>query len=221
MGASGFFIVVTAFGLGVLVLESLGLLVSDGGNDGEAGGDQAANGDGSTDHYMHSDAGAYDGSTDPGIAVGARGRARGAGVFRALFALRMLVYFCCGFGPVGLASIIVGQTFAVAITAGVVAGIVIMAVAWGWIRMQRQELDSTIPERDLVGANASVLIAIAPGATGRVRITIAQTVIDRYAVAAGQVERTLGKGTNVEVVAIRGADVVVQPAVDSEDSADA
>lgn len=225
MGATGFFIVVTAFGLGVLVLESVGLLVSDGadadaGSDAGAGADSADgggmdDGDAGASHYLHSAASAYDGSTDPGIAVGprrrARGSRRGAGVFRMLLALRMVVYFCCGFGPVGLASLLVGQTLALAVAAGAGAGVVIMAVAWLWIRLQRRELDSSIPDRDLVGAHASVTIAIAPGATGRVRIKLAQTVMDRYAVTRAP-SRAIAKGEAVTITGLSGPDVVVQPA---------
>ena len=210
----GVYILTSVFALGVTAIESMGLLGDDDGDPGD-GDDGAAADSGSDGHASDANGDGEDAADDASGRAGVATRGGGwqqrstAGhyLFKALAALRLAVYFSLGFGPMGLVAMLLGSgtllSLGLAIPAGLLSGVLYRSL----IRFQRRELDSTVTDRDLIGARASVLIAIYPNETGRVRVTLAQLVCDRYAVSDSN--DFIPKGALVDVLAATDHGLVV------------
>jgi membrane protein implicated in regulation of membrane protease activity len=202
----GIYIFTTVFALGVTAIESLGLL-----GDSDDGGADADHGD-ALDVHGGDEAGAADeASGEHGVAVRGnawqQSRRSGQTLFAILGALRIAVYFCLGFGPMGLVAILFGASAIVSLLFAVGAGMVSAVLYRRLIRFQQKDLDSTVHDRDLIGERADVLIAIYPHEIGRVRIKLDQMVRDRYAVS--DANEFIPKGARVEVLAVSDKGLVV------------
>ncbi|WP_110686385.1 NfeD family protein [Salinicola aestuarinus] len=206
----GIYAALGLFGLGVIVAESVGLSAGDGDPDG---GDAPAQ-DGA---LANGDAGADGGDTqgDGADGVASRGgqysRSIRAGrhIFQLLFLLRLFIYFCAGFGPMGLIATLRGEPLMTGLAWAVPSGLFVMVCAWAILKFQQREYDSSITDDELVGREGHVTIAIHPNETGRVRVAFGQLTRDRYAKADSH--KVLAKGTPVRIVTVNAADVSVEP----------
>ncbi len=215
----GIYITVTVFGIGVIAAESLGLTGGDDNDDaaasadGRGGGNEGSDSSHGLSHDMDdaiSDAATGEGAE--GVASDGRQYRRtipvGRYVFRVLFALRMLVYFCAGFGPMGLIATLRGESLESSLMWAVPAGLVVMLCVWSILRFQQREYDSSIEDSELVGREGIVTVAIYPGEFGRVRIPFSQLTCERYARSPD--ESVLAKGTRIRVTKAGKTDLTVQ-----------
>ena len=156
---TGLFWLTAIFGVGVTVVDLLGM-IGGGSDDGGASGDDGA-GDG--------------GGQDGGGAGG------GAPVLSFLRWLRTLVYFCLGFGPFGLAAGAFGSGPVASLVWSLAGGVSMSVLARLFFRLQRTRLDSSLHDEELLMEQATVIVPIAAGSMGRVRVHFGQSVTDRFA----------------------------------------
>lgn len=154
---TGLFWFATIFGGGVTLIDLLGLI---GGGDG---GDEAAG----------EDAG--------GGEAGGNDDASGAPVLSFLRGVRTAVYFCLGFGPFGLAAGAFGSGAAGRLIWALAGGASMAVLARLFFRFQRTRLDSTLQDEELLLEPATVIVPIASGGMGKVRVHFGQSVAERYA----------------------------------------
>ena len=156
---TGLFWFAAIFGVGVTVIDLLGLI---GGGSGEDGGDGGNQGEG----------GGEDGS---------QGEVGGAPVLSFLRWARTLVYFCLGFGPFGLAAGAFGSGFGGRLAWSLAGGAATAVLARLFFRFQRTRLDSSLQGEELLMEPATVIVAITAGGMGKVRVHFGQSVAERYA----------------------------------------
>lgn len=167
-------------GVGVTVVDLLGLIGSGGQADGGADGSGAeAGGEGSGD----------DGPGGQASGEDAGGASGGAPVLSFLRYVRTAIYFCLGFGPFGIASTAFGSGAAGSLIWALAGGSAVAVLARLFFRLQRTELDSSIEEEELLFEEATVIAPIAGGGMGKVRIRLGQSVAERYALAENPEER--------------------------------
>ena len=167
----GLFWFTAIFGVGVTLIDLLGLIGSGGQADG---GD-----DGSAAEAADDGAGEEGGGESGG----------GAPVLSFLRYVRTAIYFCLGFGPFGLASTAFGSGPVGSLIWALAGGSAVAFLARLFFRLQRTELDSSIKEEELLFEQATVIAPIAGGGMGKVRIRLGQSVAERYALAENPEER--------------------------------
>ena len=187
---SGLFWFAAVFGVGVTVIDLLGLLgggsAGDSGDSGDSGGaagagDTAVGGlNGSSDST---------GSTGSSDSSGTGDHGAGAPVLSFLRVARILVYFCLGFGPLGLAATAFGSGTAGSLAWALAGGVSSATLAHLFFRFQRTKLDSSVQDEELLMEPATVIVPIADGGMGKVRVHFGQTVAERYARAEHPDER--------------------------------
>lgn len=121
---------------------------------------------------------------DQGRAVVTRGGPNVAPVLSVLAYLRLLVYFCLGFGPAGWASLAGGQGPLVSLAIAVPFGLAMVFVARAFFRFQRRDTGVVLPEADLLREQATVIVPLDDHTMGKVRVKAGMTVTDLYARAA-------------------------------------
>ena len=155
-----------------------------GGHDagGEAGGDgmdHAGMDDGHADQLEH------DGQAEAGHDQAAHAnQSSAAPILSVLAYLRLLVYFCLGFGPAGWAALVSGwsawRSLVVAVPVGLLSDILARAV----FRFQRRDTGTLPPSSDLLRARATVIVPLDARNMGKVRVQAGMSVSDLYALAA-------------------------------------
>ena len=174
----GLFWFAAVFGVGVTVIDLLGLLGGgSAGDSGDAGG-AADSGDTAV--------GGLNGSSD---SSGTGDHGAGAPVLSFLRVARILVYFCLGFGPLGLAATAFGSGTAGSLAWALAGGMSSATLAHLFFRFQRTKLDSSVQDEELLMEPATVIVPIADGGMGKVRVHFGQTVAERYACAEHPDER--------------------------------
>ena len=98
--------------------------------------------------------------------------------------LRLFVYFCLGFGPMGLVALASGRSAATSLLLATPVGVVAVFLAQAFFRFQRSDVDSQLASSDLVGRAATVIVPLDDKAMGKVRILVGQVVTEQYALAA-------------------------------------
>ena len=157
---TGLFWFAAIFGVGVTVIDLLGLIGGGSGDDdGGAAGEQ---GD----------------AVGPG---GYHGEVSGAPVLSFLRWARTLVYFCLGFGPFGLAAGAFGSGIGGRLAWSLAGGALMATLARLFFRFQRTRLDSSLQDEELLLEPATVIVPIAAGRMGKVRVHFGQSVAERYA----------------------------------------
>ncbi|TFH06018.1 MAG: hypothetical protein E4H09_01040 [Spirochaetales bacterium] len=214
------YIAASVFGVGVTVLDLIGLIGdqdneaddgdgmdADSGSEDDGGG-EGVDGDGDDGG---SDTDADDGADGdaPSSVAGHDRRQRRSPVLRILSTLRNLVYFALGFGPTGWFALATGETVASSLIWGAGVGLVVVAGARILRRVLRSELSSEIQESDLLMSAAKVLVTVNPNQLGRVRVRIGEVFVDRYARSTSDLP--ISPGTRVRVVDIGDDCVVVEP----------
>ncbi len=149
------YIFTAVFGVGVTLVDLLGLL-------------------GASD----------DGAADNGDGDGGSGGEVHAPVLSFMRWFRVLVYFCLGFGPFGLVADRTGAGPLVTLLWAVGGGVVAGALARLFFRFQGKVIDSSLADDDMLFEQAYVTVPISDTDMGRVRIHVGQTVAERFALAA-------------------------------------
>lgn len=205
----GIYILASVFAVGVVGIESMGLLGDAGDHDGHAlnhDGAGALSHDGDLGEAGSEDAHGEDGVVTRGGLEQRPHRAERY-IFRTLSLLRLVVYFALGFGPMGLIAIVLGTGALFSLLLAIPVGALACVLYRSFIRFQGRDLDSTVHDRDLIGHQAKVLVAIHPDEIGRVRVTLAQMVCDRYATSDSN--DFIPKGALVDILAINDRGLVV------------
>lgn len=133
---------------------------------------------------------------------------KGRWVYRALNVLRSVVYFCCGFGAVGIYGQLSSGSPLKTFAYSSVTGLLLVLIVKGISRIQKQVTDSQLSSGDLLFAEAEVLVSIHPGKLGRVRVTAGGSYHDLFA-RGGDPRKKYEKGDKVFVVEASGGEVVV------------
>ncbi len=229
------FIATTVFSLGVVSLDFLGILGGDDSGDVD-GLDLGGNGDGGFESIEGADfdaigdggdtdggfdldsfdgeggvdvfdgGGDVDGDVDGSTAV--TGYDGGTMVLSMLLWLRMAVYFCLGFGPTGLASVVGGSSALVALLTAMPVGVASLLLAQWFFRFQRSSTDSSLRAIDMIQAPATVTIPLTHRTMGRVRVDVGMNVTEQYALAEYE-DGDFRKGDEVRVVRVTDEAVYV------------
>ena len=178
---TGLFWMTAIFGVGVTVVDLLGL-IGGGSEDAGAGADDS-------------------GGDDPG--GGAHDGGGGAPVLSFLRWLRTLVYFCLGFGPFGLAAGAFGSGPVGSLVWSLAGGVSMSVLARLFFRFQRTRLDSSLHDEELLMEPGTVIVPIAAGSMGKVRVLFGQSVTERYARAEDGSEE-FASGDRVVISRING-----------------
>ena len=163
---TGLFWFAAIFGVGVTVIDLLGLI---GGGSGEDGGED-----------------------------GSQGEVGGAPVLSFLRWARTAVYFCLGFGPFGLAAGAFGSGSGGRLVWSLFGGVSMAILARLFFRFQRTRLDSSLQDEELLLEPATIIVAIAGGGMGKVRVHFGQSVAERYA-RAEQTDQEFAVGDRVVI----------------------
>lgn len=186
------FIASTVFSVGVVLLDFFGVLGSQHG--GETAGDMTAGGDhaaadltgtgGDAGHVAaHSIADHAPGDHSDPMHHGPEQQGAGP-ILSALSYLRLFVYFCLGFGPMGLVALATGRSAIASLLLAIPVGVAAVFLAQAFFRFQRQDTDSQLTSADLVGRTGAVIIPLDDRTMGKVRILVGPVVTERYALAA-------------------------------------
>lgn len=201
------YIAATIFGVGVTVADLVGAFssLSEGGGDdgGDGAGDDAGEGDGQAD-----EAGETDG--DGHLSVLAHDVRRGPGVaLRLMTALRSVVYFAVGFGPVGWFATTQYARPAASLAWSVPVGIGVMVSARILRRLFRKDLSSEIKPTDLLMETGTVTVSIGAGAMGKARVVVGGVYVDRFA-RTNDPEKAIAVGARIRVVDVTDECVFVE-----------
>ncbi len=126
--------------------------------------------------------------------------------------LRIGVYFCLGFGPIGLVAEVAGASTLGSLAWALPGGAVAAWLARAFFRSQHEDVDSRVPEAELLLERAQVIVPISSENMGKVRVTMGQVVMERYAVAEDEWE-TLRTDDMVEIVRVTDDCVYVRRAI--------
>lgn len=183
---NGLYVLTAVFGVGVLLIDVMGLL-GDGDSDGDIDG-----------AYHNSD-----------------GDHGGSGASHSLLSIlgkiRMAVYFCFGFGLLGLAAGSMGYGAVGGLAWAIPGGIASALLANAFVRFQQRDVDSSLKEDELLGVKAEVLVTMTNTDMGRIRTRKGQFNVERYALAE-EPNSTFSKGDTVEIVRISDDCVYVRAA---------
>lgn len=186
---SGLFIASAIFAVGVVLFDFLGLF-------GEHHGDTA--GDVTAGHIGDDLGGGEDGHIGDGHDAGpdhagdhvadhahaAETQAAATPVLSALTYLRLFVYFCLGFGPVGWIALATGRPPLLSLGMAAAVGLVAVFLAQTFFRFQRHDTDSQLHAAELVGQRAMVIVPLDARNMGKVRVQVGLIVTEQYALAA-------------------------------------
>ncbi len=199
------FIAATVFAAGVVLLDLFGVL---GGHQVDAGhidGDMAA----ALDHAGDG----HDGGPDSGHDAGHEHAHADAGhaipILSVLAYLRLLVYFCLGFGPTGWVGMASGWSPLLSLALATPVGLAAVFLAQAFFRFQRRDTDSQIAREELLTAEATVVVPLDYDTMGKVRIKSGLNVTDRFALAA-EPGKQFAKGTPVRIVRVTDECVYVR-----------
>ncbi len=190
--------------LGSLVLGGglLAVSVVLGGGDADADLDHDVDAD--VDHDVDHDAGHAD---------------AGAALWLPILSLRFWTFFLAFFGLTGALLDVLGRAGAVGASSGQVLAISLVtgfAAGWGVAalirRLKADTVSSTVvPETDYAGRSGEVILDVAPGSPGWVRVDVRGVSVDLKAELVAGHEGTLSAGQQVIVVEWRDGRVLVGP----------
>lgn len=127
------------------------------------------------------------------------------GVWLPFLSLRFWTYTAAGFGLTGSLLTWLGSLPAVgtAIAAGGTGLVAGLSMAYLMRAVKRGEASGQVRVSDYVGAEGTVMVAIAPGAVGKIRTRIRGEEIDLVAVTAGS--DALARGEAIMIIEMDGA----------------
>lgn len=173
---------------------------ADGGFDlDHAGGDgDLAVDDGDAGGHAHADE-TLSGHSQPSAAP----------ILSVLSYLRLMVYFCLGFGPVGWVGMAMGRGALRSLAVAIPMGLGSLLVAQAFFRFQRRDTDSQIRRGDLLSQRATVLIPLDHRTMGKVRIQVGISITEQYALAANP-DAHFQKGDTVQITKVTDECVYVR-----------
>lgn len=213
-----FYIACAVFGVGVTLIDMLGILGdlfhegdhSGADHDSDSGHDAIDHGD--MDAGVHGDHGHGDHEHGDlhgehhGIERGESGSVASHEQYQERYFLlqvlstaRSLVHFSVGFGPVGLVALATGRSPANSLAWSIPVGIVTCAGGRLLRRIQRSELDSQLKEEDLIMEQGVVSVSIKNGQLGKVRIRLEGAYAERFARAKNPQEN-FPVGSQIRIV---------------------
>ncbi len=116
----------------------------------------------------------------------ANGSQSAAPILSVLAYLRLLVYFCLGFGPAGWIGLAGGLGALGSLALATPVGLGALFLARAFFRLQRKDTGAVPPEADLVGEHATVVVPLDSRTMGKVRVQAGLEVTDLYAIAADE-----------------------------------
>ena len=214
---SSLYTALTVFGVGVLIIDFIGLLGEhqddSGMDDGtfDHGGDEDGGGSDTDQADTSADQGESDEDTsDPSDHAGhASIDTRGVLVLSGLRYLRSFVYFSVGFGPIGLLALWKGYGPPASLLWSVPAGLGSAFVVRRILRFQTKDTDSSLRPEDLIMREATVLVPLSEGSMGKVRIEVGMGVSEQYALPEHDDEH-FEKGETVYVARVSDECVYVE-----------
>lgn len=190
----GAYVVAAVFGFGVMAVDMLGLL-----GDHDTGGD-GAHGHGADGHQLSGD-------LDADGHHGSHGSH--TSILMLLSRMRLAVYFCVGFGALGLAAEFTGPGVVRSLVWAVVGGALATFLARLMFKFQSRDVDSSLAESELLAQQAKVIIALAGTDMGKVRVQLGQMTVERYALCDNP-DDEFGVDAEVEIVRISDECVYVR-----------
>lgn len=194
------------FGLLVIIID---LFVAFGGDDDgadpDSGGEDSGGEDSGGEDGGGEDAGDLGGEDQAVVLTHAN---KGRIVYKLLNLLRLFVYFCVGFGAVGVFGVLTNNPFGKTLIFSSLTGAALIAIVKVISRLQNKVTDSQLKEGELLFAEAEVIVSIAPGKLGKVRVKTGGTYHDLFA-KGEDVKKSYGKGSTVYVVDITGSELII------------
>jgi membrane protein implicated in regulation of membrane protease activity len=187
------FVAAAIFGIGVTLLDFMGLLGS--GQDDGVGDDPIFDVGAGGDHDVGTQADYNAAQHSPLLSV--------------LTYLRLLVYFCLGFGPTGWAALASGRAPVTSLLMAIPVGVVSLFLAQALFRVQQRNTDSTVHAQEMLQQNATVTIPLTHTTMGRVRLQLGMSVMEPYALAEEQ-DAMFSKGETVHIVRVTDECVYVR-----------
>ncbi len=130
-------------------------------------------------------------------------------VLEAIRYLRMFVYFCLGFGLIGLAMLTSGSTAQASFLFACIAGIGSVMLARTFYRLQPRDTGDVLSENELLMERGIVLVPLSHTTMGKVRVQIGMQVHEPYALSA-HTEETFTRGDSVKIVEVTEKCVYVE-----------
>jgi hypothetical protein len=164
-------------------------------------------GDGDTDTDMDFDADgdlAFDADADEGVMLALKDPSDAmveAGTWLPFFSLRFWTFALASFGATGSLLHVLGVT---GLLAGVVSAVLGMGIgtgaAWTFRQLQLTQVSGNVALRDMRGTEATVILAVGPGKTGKVRILMDGQHVDL--IARTSCEDTMERNETTLVVSV-------------------
>ena len=187
---SQIYIASTVFSVGVTLLDLMGLIGrsdhdgdsshADSDTDGH-GADFAADSlAGPTSREVHGDTNS---ETLVEHTNNSMAHSGGTSILSMLAYLRSLVYFCLGFGPMGLFSVATDVSGIKSLLWSVPTGVGATIFARLFFRFQRSEIDSSLKPQEILFQEATVIVPITHSRMGRIRIQLGMNITERFALA--------------------------------------
>lgn len=194
------FIACAVFAVGIVVLDFMGILGQDQDSDMDTPDDMAhLDIEGSEGGNIESDHDAITHETAGHLSdLDAR---HGSTVLSVIAYLRMIVYFCLGFGPAGLAGLLTGRSAFISLLVAIPVGVIALVIAQAFFRFQRSDTDSSLRRTDLLHEQATVTVPLSHKMMGRVRIQQGMTVTEQYALAVREGD-TFARGDTVRILRV-------------------
>jgi membrane protein implicated in regulation of membrane protease activity len=136
-----------------------------------------------------------------------------------LFAsLRFWTFAMACFGATGIVTELAGLPTVIGLPIAALVGVFLgLGAALVFRTLAVDTVDSSIDARTLAGREAEVLLAVAPGAVGKLRVEHQGQLLDMPCRAPG--EAHLARGRRVMIVAVKGGVAEVTPLADSTPAA--
>lgn len=199
-----FYLFATVFGVGVMLLDLLGVFTHSfhfGADSNSQLAEDSSHLDNNADHQTnleHTHTTHHD--SHPHIPL-----------LSVLRYVRMFVYFCAGFGPMGLLAEFTGSSLFGALAWAMLGGVASTSLGLFFFRLQQKDLDSSVRTEDLFLGKAEVIVPISNGNMGKVRVITGQSVAERYALAENPTD-SFSMDTAVDIVRVTDECVYVRPA---------
>lgn len=195
----------TIFGVGITLIDLFGLFGGHEADRAGASGHDSGGQEGFADHALAGHDGAAQEAAEaridapePDTAGGGEGhtaehqpsvaghdRTGGRSALLGLLTfLRNLIYFCLGFGPVGLFALATSGSIARALVWSIPVGGAALFGTRALRRFMRRELNSEISSSELLMEHGVVIVSIGAGDLGKVRVKLGDLYVDRFARAA-------------------------------------
>jgi membrane protein implicated in regulation of membrane protease activity len=193
------YVITGIIGLGLIILSALGGFGAEADFDADASVD--------FDSHVEIDA-SHDFDSGHDFDHG-HDLTHGADIWLPFFSLRFWTYLLGGFGGFGLLLSLIGVNqepirLISAIIAGLITG---LSAAYAMRYFQRNNLNSSISDKDFLGAAARVTVSPSENNPGKVRLFLKDETIDVLALPLEG--HTITSGDEVVVVSVNGAYVTV------------